>query len=256
MTHQKKVKVSEEVLVVLKAMVWSEDGLTAKIVEQVDQKLYVQVDKVLFGLGGVWKSGKIKGHVFQEDPRPMIEGLLETGEIVVVKDDFFETPALVVKAMIDRVGISNMMDVLEPSAGAGAIVRLLRPLCASIFAIELDPHRSEKLRLDGFNCKTADFLEYKFDIPYARVFMNPPFSKGQDVDHVLHAWEFVSPKNGKLVAVMGEHAFFATDQKSQDFRDWLKKVKGESLPLPAGSFKDSGTGVNARIVWIEKKGRK
>jgi hypothetical protein len=58
---------------------------------------------------------------------------------------------------------------------------------------------------------------------------------------------------GKMVAIMGEGGFFRSDKKSQDFRNWLDD-KGVSETLPPGSFKtsDNPTGVNTRLVTIQK----
>ena len=37
-----------------------------------DRKLYLEVAKALNLIGGVWKSGKISGFVFQEDPTDLL----------------------------------------------------------------------------------------------------------------------------------------------------------------------------------------
>lgn len=82
--------------------------------------------------------------------------------------------------------------------------------------------------------------------------MNPPFANLQDVDHVTHAFNFLKP-GGRLVAIMGEGAFFRQDRKAQEFRALLD-VHGISEQLPAGSFEASGTNVNTRIVILDKTG--
>ena len=91
---------------------------------------------------------------------------------------------------------------------------------------------------------------------YDRIIMNPPFSKGRDVEHVKHAYSLLKP-GGRLVALMGEHSFFAKDKKSQEFREWLESVGGSDEKLPEGTFQDPSlpvnTGVNARMVVIEKE---
>jgi len=90
---------------------------------------------------------------------------------------------------------------------------------------------------------------------YDRIIMNPPFSNSQDIEHVQHAYDLLKP-NGKLVAIMGEGAFFRSDKKATEFREWLDKVGGTSEKLPEGTFTDKSlmatTGVNARMVIIDK----
>ncbi len=49
--------------------------------------------------------------------------------------------------------------------------------------------------------------------------------------------------------------FFASDKKSQKFREWLENQEESfSKKLPSGSFleSDRSTGVNARIVTVRK----
>jgi len=81
------------------------------------------------------------------------------------------------------------------------------------------------------------------------VIMNPPFEELQDVDHVQHAYKMLS-NGGTLVSIMSESPFFRNDTKSKNFREWLELVGGYSEKLPEGSFKESGTGVNCRLVVI------
>ena len=84
--------------------------------------------------------------------------------------------------------------------------------------------------------------------------MNPPFENLQDVDHVRYAFDFLRG-GGKLVSIMAESAFFRSDKKSVAFRKWFESLDGYSEKLSANSFKESGTGVNTRIVMIRKGDR-
>jgi hypothetical protein len=51
--------------------------------------------------------------------------------------------------------------------------------------------------------------------------MNPPFEKGQDIEHVRHAYDQLKP-GGRVVAIMSEGPFFRSDKKATEFRDWLE----------------------------------
>lgn len=93
------------------------------------------------------------------------------------------------------------------------------------------------------------------DSGYDRIIMNPPFSKGRDIQHVRHAYEFLRP-GGRLVAIMGEGAFFHSNQAAENFREWLDSLGATAEKLPEGSFMDPSlpvnTAANARMVVIDK----
>ncbi|MBX9912399.1 MAG: hypothetical protein K2Y25_00735 [Pseudomonadaceae bacterium] len=90
---------------------------------------------------------------------------------------------------------------------------------------------------------------------YDRIVMNPPFSKGRDIEHVQHAYSLLRP-GGRVVAIMGEGAFFQSNKAAENFRAWLDDLGATSEKLPEASFMDSSlpvnTGVNARMVVIDK----
>lgn len=90
---------------------------------------------------------------------------------------------------------------------------------------------------------------------YDRILMNPPFSDGRDIAHVRHAFDLLKP-GGRLVAIMGEGAFFQSNKRAEEFRAWLDEVGGTEEKLPAGAFTDPSlpvtTGVNARMVVIDR----
>lgn len=90
---------------------------------------------------------------------------------------------------------------------------------------------------------------------YDRIIMNPPFSDGRDIQHVQHAYNLLRP-GGRIVAIMGEGAFFQSNKRAEGFREWLESVGGTTEKLPDGSFMDPSlpvnTGVAARMVVIDK----
>lgn len=93
------------------------------------------------------------------------------------------------------------------------------------------------------------------DSGYDRIVMNPPFSKGRDIQHVQHAYSLLKP-GGRLVAIMSEGAFFQSNKAAENFRAWLDGLGATSERLPEGSFMDPAlpvnTGVNALMVVIDK----
>jgi hypothetical protein len=146
------------------------------------------------------------------------------------------------------------MSVLEPSAGNGAIADELANSGAKVTAIEPVQRLREILGLKGPTlAEDSDFLHHQGG--YDRIVMNPPFERGQDMDHVRHAFDLLKP-GGKLVAIMSEGSFSRGDKKATEFRAWREQNSGSSEKLPAGSFtgKDSQrqTGVATRMVVLEK----
>lgn len=249
----KNLKFDDDVLEVLKGMTWDQGGRLGKITRQLDRALYVKTNKALEAMGGAWNR-KLGMHSFTEDPRPQVEGLIESGVLEVPDLGWFWTPEPVVRRMLDLVDIKPDMRVLEPSAGEGHILDILKSYCpqAVYQAVEIFPARVKTLREKGYTVHEGDFLEYKSHFWFDRIFANPPFEAEQDMAHIQRAYEHLKP-GGILVSVISEGAFFREDKKTVAFRDWLKTCGSVQVEkLPDGSFKDSGTGVNTRLIVIHK----
>ncbi len=169
---------------------------------------------------------------------------------------YFPTPPPVVEQLLERACIQPGDRVLEPSAGKGNIAEAIREThpMALLSVIELQGRLREILTLKGFNLlPDGDFLEHAPGEVYDRIVMNPPFEKGQDIDHVQHAYELLSP-GGIVVSVMSEGPFFRSDRKASNFRDWLDRLDSESERLPPQSFakSENSTDVATRILVITK----
>lgn len=179
---------------------------------------------------------------------------LKAGVQVVSAPQLFPTPPELAARMVDEAQIEQGHDVLEPSAGTGNIIKALpcvRPN-GTVTAVEISRDLTQHLEslADLTFCK--DFLTCNGDLgKFDRILMNPPFADGQDIEHVKHAYQFLKD-GGRIVAIMGEGAFFRSDRKATEFRAWLDGV-GYSEQLPADTFKASGTGVNTRLVVIDKR---
>jgi predicted RNA methylase len=227
-------------------------GFAGLLIGQLDRPLYVDVARVIELMGGKWQRRE-RVHVFVCDPRPQIEQIMETGNLIVIQDSFFQTPRPVVDAMLALVPIPDKGLILEPSAGVGAIADVLAEHVRRerIICVEAQPQRADVLRRKGYEVAQLDFLDF-CDGPYARVFMNPPFERGQDAAHVRHAYDLLS-KDGILVAVMAEGVFFRQDKSSVAFREWFHGIGGYAEELPDRSFASSGTDVCARLVVMDKE---
>lgn len=225
--------------------------------EQLDRKTYEAVNKVLADVGGKWNRSA-RAHLFTKDPRPALGLAVETGVSVNAKKarQAFYTPDAVADQVIGHADIEAGMTVLEPSAGNGSLIRAIDRLASDcrcgrpyITAIELDADEAEGLKgLPGiFTVHVGDFMKQDPKPAFDRIVMNPPFTKKQDIRHVIHAYQFLKP-GGRLVAITSPTADrdpkFVALLRSAEFHD--------KQELPEGAFKESGTNIRTAIHVIDK----
>ena len=220
---------------------------------QLDRAMYIEVNKILELLGGKWNRSK-KAHVFDtEEDASSILGAVEEGGVIDKKKtyQFFETPEELAKQMVELADIKTGMSVLEPSAGHGAIAKFI-PKDSEIYLYEIDKEKCKvlnEMRYTKISC--IDFLSTTNTIGgFDRIVMNPPFTKGQDAEHVLHAYDCLN-EIGRLVSVMSASVKFNQQKKYAKVRE-LIETNGEIVEVPQGAFKDSGTNVNTVIVVLNK----
>ena len=231
-------------------------GNEARITDQLDRPLYQAVDKVLRAAGGAWNR-KVKAHVFDGDAAAALEQVLLTGEITDKRAELgaFYTPPDIAEHVAKLADIRNGMTVLEPSAGEGALAIAAQRAAAGVIlrCYEIDPKSVAVLHDKGFAATPANFLDVL--VPHDpvdrvdRVVMNPPFAKRADIAHITHAHKFLKP-GGKLVSVASAAVMFRDDNRGNDFRFLVNTHGGKITPMPAGSFKSSGTMVNTCYVEI------
>ena len=221
---------------------------------QLDRKDYVKAKKALTALNCVW-SRKAGTHICREDPTEAITGVINGDDIEVPQYDFFPTPIELVTRMIEEADIEPGMICLEPSAGDGRIAIAMVSKSDrrnNVMACEMNVQAQHILKTqDILVVAEPDFMKYNPEGKFDRIVMNPPFSKEQDIQHVLHAWDLLAP-GGRIVAIMSEHAFCTnSNRRCVGFQKWLDNV-GWSEELPEGTFKESGTMIRTRLVVIDK----
>jgi predicted RNA methylase len=249
-------QLTSEALAVLGSM--DVEGKLAKITSgQLSRSLYLEVNECLMALGGKWNR-KLGGHVFEDDPRDVLDQVLLTGgEFSNRKQDFgfFETPPAVAESVVCAAGVRPGHRVLEPSAGRGALLRALAIFTPTkriaLTVIELMPENCRALRASGWGeyLLESDFLLY-IDGPFDRILMNPPFARQADVDHVLHAYKLLAP-GGRLVSVMSAGVKFRRNRKTDGLRRLIDE-HGVLEDLPEHAFHDSGTDWPTVLVTIDK----
>lgn len=177
---------------------------------------------------------------------------------------FFPTPddaadTIIADAYLYRAPDKPPLRVLEPSAGTGQLARRCVEKGAIVDCVEVQPQLADQLQAYGiYNRVTcADFLVTTPDPDrlYDRIVMNPPFDLERDVDHVVHALDFLAP-NGLLVAIMSAGTEFRETKKAARFRTHMNRLNARWRDLPAGSFASVGTYVNTLYVSVWKNGRR
>lgn len=224
-----------------------------------DRKLYTAVNRVLENMGGKWNR-KIKGHVFEsDDPAEMLEVVLLTQEIRDLKKkfQFFPTPKPIIGRLCELAELSTMGPadvVLEPSCGDGRMADVITEYHpGGMVCYELNTDMDKFLSAKPYTVTYRDFLSVtKEEVGRVdRVVMNPPFTRHQDIDHVLHAFDLLD-KGGVLAAVVSEGPFFRIDERSVSFRKFLEEHDAEVYKLDAGAFHESETEIRTRLVKIRK----
>jgi hypothetical protein len=240
-------KINQNILDILKQC--TVNGLHVTINSTLDRKTYVALNKVLETLGGTWNK-KLKVHVFQDNPALILDQAINEGSYFDSKKEYqqFFTPIKVAKQLIEMAEISDNHLVLEPSAGSGNILNLLTG--KEIHFCEIDKTLSVKLE-KKYKFVCDDFLNYKPDFKYDRIVANPPFTKGQEIDHVMHMIDCCK-NGGRIITVMSNGITFKTDKKTIELKNRLNKcamshmIKNEDC-----AFEEAGTKVSTIILVID-----
>lgn len=261
MAAKTTIKISAEARDVLRESNLAMSGVFLYIPNrQLGRSLYVEISKALGKLGGKWNTaaGAFK---FEKDVTVEFNALRGDGEVVDEKVLYqaFYTPEPVVEKMLRLARLKKGDRVLEPSAGDGRIAIAAAKEGADVVAVEVRQSEAERIpRGDNIHVVSGDFLSIDPSrwAPFDAILMNPPFSKQQDIDHVLHAIKFLRrvPRGelggGALIAIVGAGFEMSRTKKAAALSEklcWFSFVKIHKLP--EGSFKESGT--NVRAVMIE-----
>ena len=220
---------------------------------QLDRKAYLEVKKSLELIGGKWKGGKVQGFVFNSDPTELLASV-QGGEKRNLKKEFqfFGTPPALAKYLVELADLQPSDEVSEPQAGQGAIVAVINDAGFTPDIYELMQQNVMILQKSGlhFNMLGQDFFKHGSKL-YDKIIANPPFTKNQDIDHVVEMFNVLKP-TGRLVSVTSTSWFTGSQKRHKAFRAWLDELNAEILDIEPGTFKESGTMVGGKIVVIDK----
>lgn len=173
--------------------------------------------------------------------------------------DYFATPEPLGQKMVEWAGIEPGTDVLEPSAGDGAIARWF-PENANRTVVEPSAELSSRLML-ATDAKLRNHLFEKLDIinKYDSIVMNPPFGTGGKtaMEHLEKAFRHLR-RNGRIVAIVPDgpsmqkrlDAFFDYDEKAA-----LVPVLRREILLPDATFERAGTKVGTKVLIVDAAAR-
>jgi hypothetical protein len=167
---------------------------------------------------------------------------------------FYPTPQWLARHMIARAEIGEEDIILEPSAGDGRMLRLLREQLgdqALIECCELMPEHHDLLVAQGWKVVVRDFLQCHRYAFYTRIVANPPFTRGQDMRHVRHMYALLA-SGGRMVSVMSAHHLTAQVEPFISFRAWLDGVGATQEVFPESTFEELGIDVKTVVVTIDK----
>lgn len=161
-------------------------------------------------------------------------------------DGFFPTPANLAAQIVELADIQEGETVLEPSAGLGHLADEIKAQVNNeLQCIEYNSRLAEALILKGYNVINEDFLSHT--AKYDKIVMNPPFENGQDIKHVVHAFNLLN-KGGRVVAIMANN--------KHRYEDFLGIVNtfGTMEENPDNSFASAfrPTGVSTITVILDK----
>lgn len=169
--------------------------------------------------------------------------------------DYFATPEPVGFKMAEWANIQKGDDVLEPSAGHGAIARFFPPQ-TTVTMVEPSYDLSQRAALANGNARIINdtFEALHLTNKYDAIVMNPPYGNGGKtaIEHVAKAAKHLR-EGGRIVALIPRGVL--TDKRLATFLESdeaqiLHRVA--TFTMPAATFERAGTSVNTQVIVLEK----
>lgn len=157
--------------------------------------------------------------------------------------DFFPTPGWYADTMVTWLNPQPGERGFEPNGGSGNIAEAFRRAGVEPDVCEISSQLRDLLVAKGFNLVASDLLAYRPDERYEFCAMNPPWSAGMDMAHVMHVTEHCLAPGGRLSAIVGAGALQGSSTKHEVFKDWLQSLEEQGAQvmvedLPEGLFED------------------
>ena len=174
--------------------------------------------------------------------------------------NFYPTPEDLAAKMLSLVDMSRVKDLLEPSAGKGDLVKVIRKSFykfsnerdygTSIDCIEKDERLASILKGDGERVVYDDFLGFETFKRYDLIIMNPPFDNG--ALHLLKAIDLMV-NGGQIVCLLNAETLRNPYTNNRTFLARRLEELQAKVTYVEGAFLNAErkTGVDVAIVYID-----
>lgn len=168
--------------------------------------------------------------------------------------DYFATPEPLGMKMVEWLNPEPNEDMLEPSAGHGAIGRFFPGFTSNHF-VEPSHYLASQLAMNvKGNVHNTSFESYYIGNKFHKIAMNPPFGVGGKtaMEHVEKACKMLHWSGGELLAIVpnGPSMQKRIDQFFEDYQNNRYQLTGEII-LPSCTFERAGTSVYCKIIRIQ-----
>ncbi|MGL5932394.1 MAG: DUF4942 domain-containing protein, partial [Cetobacterium sp.] len=168
--------------------------------------------------------------------------------------NFYPTPYDVALKMIGELNLRGM-NILEPSAGKGDLLSVIKEKYTNIYCIEKNLELQGILREKKYTILGDDFLQYKPDHLFDLILMNPPFDEG--VKHFLKAWE-ISEENTHIRCLLNAESIRNPYNKERKLMMDILEANGAEIEYLGDCFKDAErkTNVEVALIKIQNKSKR
>ncbi|GGB53040.1 putative DNA modification methylase [Shewanella inventionis] len=170
-----------------------------------DKTRQLELDTFLKSCGGVRTNKFLQEWDFEYDFLAIRDDIIRLGKAPEhISHQYYPTQDMLSDEVIARLEICSTDDVLEPSAGLGAIAKKMKPSAKTVTCVEISSLHALVLAEMGFdNVINKDFIKYAETAPkFDKIAMNPPFSQGRAKLHVETAITLLKGTGSKLVAIV------------------------------------------------------
>ena len=161
--------------------------------------------------------------------------------------NFYPTPYEIALKMVSGLNLRNM-NILEPSAGKGDLLEVVKEKYSNIYCIEKNLELQSILREKKYIILGDDFLKYKPDHIFDLILMNPPFDNG--VKHLLKAWE-ISEEGTYIRCLLNAESIKNPCTKERKLLLDILENNNAEIEYLGNCFKDAERKTNVEVVLVK-----
>lgn len=167
-----------------------------------------------------------------------------------VGKQFYPTPEHLGQRLLRHVDWKRVTAILEPSAGKGDLLQLVKGKAAIIECIEIDPNLQAILKEKHYNVIGDDFLTHDTYTTYDLIVMNPPFADG--ARHLLKALDLCE-RGGQVCCILNAETIKnPCDKYRNTLREMLLEYDAKIEYVKGGfSGSEHRTDVECALVYVD-----